>query len=492
MSIGQLTCDGFAQTQTLGQFSGQTDVGPIKHAGSVDFDKATEKYVVTGSGANTWFGHDEFHFVWKRLRGDFIVSAHAQFLGDSGNAHRKLGWMARRGLQPDAPYVDLAVHGDGLASLQFRRAAGNNTEEIKSSLQAADIVQLERKGDTFIMSVAQFGQPMVSERLTGVDLGDELYVGIFVCAHDAAVLERAQFENVRITIPAKSTFVPYRDYIGSNLEILELETGRRSIIHQAADSIQAPNWKRDGESLIFNSNGRLIRFDLKTGESNLIDTGFATKNNNDHVLSFDGQQIGISNHAAEDSGRSIVYTLPAEGGIPRKITPVGPSYLHGWSPDGQWLVYTGDRSGNLDVYKIPVTGGEEVRLTDSPGVDDGAEFTPDGQWIYFNSNRSGRMQIWRMRADGSEQQRITHDDLNNWFPHISPDGRRIIFLSFSPEVPAGAHPFYENVYLRIMPIASGEPKVVAYLYGGQGTINVPSWSPDSQRVAFVSNTVQKD
>src|SRR5262249_27972293 len=139
-----------------------------------------------------------------------------------------------------------------------------------------------------------------------------------------------------------------------------------------------------------------------------------------------------------------------------------------------------------------VSGGEEVRLTNSSGLDDGAEFTPDGQWIYFNSNRSGRMQIWRMRPDGSNQERITHDDFNNWFPHISPDGSRIIFLSFSPEVPPDAHPFYKNVYLRILPTEGGEPKVVAYLYGGQGTINVPSWSPNSQRIAFISNTDEND
>src|SRR5262245_58528319 len=158
MLLGQLTCDGSAQPAELGQFSEQTDIGPTKRAGSVDFEKASGKYVVTGSGENMWFGHDECHFVWKRLRGDFIVSARAQLVGDKGNPHRKFGWMARSGLQPDAPYVDVAVHGDGLSSLQFRRAAGSNTEEMKSSLHGADIIQLERKGSTFIMSVARFGQ----------------------------------------------------------------------------------------------------------------------------------------------------------------------------------------------------------------------------------------------------------------------------------------------------------------------------------------------
>src|SRR5690242_1829727 len=107
MFIGQLTSDGFAQSQTFGQFSERTDIGPIKHAGSVEFDKATEKYTVAGSGENMWASHDECHFVWKRLRGDFIVTTRARFLGDGGNPHRKLGWMARAGLQPDAAYVDV-------------------------------------------------------------------------------------------------------------------------------------------------------------------------------------------------------------------------------------------------------------------------------------------------------------------------------------------------------------------------------------------------
>ena len=171
-----------------------------------------------------------------------------------------------------------------------------------------------------------------------------------------------------------------------------------------------------------------------------------------------------------------------------KSRATGPSYLHGFSPDGRWLVYTGQRNGNLDVYKIPVDGGDEVRLTDAPGLDDGAEFTPDGAKIYFNSSRSGRMQIWRMRPDGSDPEQVTDDQFNNWFPHISPDGQWIVFLSFAPDVAADDHPFYKHVYLRLMPVGGGEPRVIAYVYGGQGTINVPSWSPDSKRVAFVSNT----
>jgi TolB protein len=474
--------------QTLGPFEAATDIGAVKHAGTCSYEPASGKYEVAGSGTNMWLGQDEFHFVYKRLKGDFILSARGQFLGEGADPHRKLGWIIRKGLEPDAPYVDVAVHGDGLTSMQFRRAAGVNTEEKKASLRGADVLQLERRGGKFVMSVARHGQPCVSESLEGVDLGDEVYVGLFVCAHNAEAIEHAEFDNVRITIPAKTDFVPYRDYIGSNLEVLDIATGRREIIYHQDDSIQAPNWTPDCKSLIYNGSGRLFRFDLETRRPTAIDTGSANANNNDHVLSFDGRQIGISNHSREHDGKSIVYTLPIEGGTPRQITSRGPSYLHGWSPDGKWLLFTGDRDGNLDIYKISAEGGEETRLTDSDGVDDGSEFTPDGKWIYFNSSRTGRMQIWRMRPDGSGQEQVTHDDLNNWFPHISPDGRQIVILSFLPDVPAKEHPFYKHVYLRIIPLGGGEPKVLAYVYGGQGSINVPSWSSDGGRIAFVSNS----
>jgi Tol biopolymer transport system component len=180
--------------------------------------------------------------------------------------------------------------------------------------------------------------------------------------------------------------------------------------------------------------------------------------------------------------------VPVEGGVPRQITPVGPSYLHGWSPDGKWLTYTGQRNNEFDIYVIPANGGKEIRLTTAPGLDDGSEYSPDGKYIYFNSVRSGSMQLWRMKSDGTEQKQLTSDEYNNWFPHVSPDGQRIVFLSFMKDVKPEDHPFYKHVYLRMMPASGGEPKVVAYLYGGQGSINTPSWSPDGKRFAFVSNS----
>jgi Tol biopolymer transport system component len=483
-----LPCSGAAAV--LGLFEGQTDVGNPSRPGSVNYDLETEVYRVRGAGQNIWADTDEFQFVWKRLKGDFILCARAEFIGQGVEPHRKLGLMVRSSLDTGSPHVNGVVHGDGLTSLQFRRTAGGLTEEIKSSITGAEVIQLERQGDRYILSVARFGEPFVATQLENLPLGNEVYVGLFVCAHNPDVVEEAVFKDVRITIPAWAELVPYRDHLGSRLEALDVNTGNRRVLMSTPEGIEAPNWTPDGTSLIYNSKGRLFRFPLATREPVMIDTGFADRNNNDHVLSFDGQMLGISHQPAETEGQSVIYTLPITGGEPRRVTDQYPSYLHGWSPDGKFLIYTGQRNDDFDIYRIPVEGGAEVRLTTAKGLDDGSEYAPDGKYIYFNSARTGTMQIWRMKPDGSDQEQLTHDELHDWFPHVSPDGKRVVFISFSKEIPADQHPYYQHVYLRVMPLDGGQPRVVAYLYGGQGTINVPSWSPDSRRVAFVSHTAQ--
>ena len=472
----------------VGIFAGDTDVGDPLKKGSVVYDDTQQRYVIEGAGTNMWTNHDEFHFVWQRISGDFIATARASFIGKGVEQHRKIGWIVRSSLDADAAQVSVVLHGDGLTSLQFRKSKGANVEEFRSEISGPDILQLERKGDTYKLSVAHFGDVFGDPKQVSIDLGNQVYVGLFVCSHNKDVIEKAMFDNVRITRPAPDNFVPYRDYIGSDLEIMDVTSGQRSIIYTASDSFQAPNWTKDGRALIFNRNGRLYRFDLKAKQPAAIETGFATNNNNDHVLSFDGRMIAISNHSKDDGNASIVYTLPVKGGVPRRITAKGPSYLHGWSPDGKSLVFTGGRDNEFDIYKIPSTGGEEINLTKSPGLDDGPEFTPDGKYIYFNSTRSGTMQIWRMKPDGTNQEQVTNDEYNNWFPHISPDGKWIVFLSFLKDVNPNDHPFYKHVYIRLMPFNEVKPRVIAYVYGGQGTINVPSWSPDSKRIAFVSNS----
>ncbi|MFW5686497.1 MAG: TolB family protein [Spirochaetota bacterium] len=472
----------------LGVFAGQTDVGSVGSPGSCDFNAETATYTVKGSGQNIWDDHDDFHLVWRRMRGDFIVTAHAAFVGEGTNAHRKLGWMARASLDTRAAHASAAVHGDGLLSLQYRPRTGEETREAKAPIAHADVVQLERRGDTFIMSVARFGEPFVSVAVDDLALGDDLYVGLFVCSHEDEIVEASVFSNVRLVVPARPEAIRSVHY-HSRLEILDVASGARKLLYETDDTIEAPNWTRDGKALIYNTGGRLWRFDLESRESKMIDTGAIVRNNNDHVLSFDGETLAISSHEGENHA-SIVYTVPVTGGTPNQVTATGPSYLHGWSQDDRFLVYTAERGGQYDIYRIPVAGGEEEQLTNEPGLDDGPEYDPDGTFIYFNSVRSGRMQIWRMAPDGSNPEQLTDDEYNNWFPHVSPDGSAIAYVSYLVgETEPGDHPPGKRVSIRVMPCAGGPIRTVAYLYGGQGTMNVPSWSPDSKRLAFVSYTL---
>ena len=280
----------------------------------------------------------------------------------------------------------------------------------------------------------------------------------------------------------------------SILEIIDVTNGNRKVIKEFPYLIEAPNWTSDGKWLIYNSQGKLFKISPdKPGEPQEINTGFATACNNDHVLSSDGKQIAIS-HGTREDRKSRIYTLPVGGGNPTLITPMAPSYLHGWSPDGKYLAYCAERNGNYDVYIIPATGGVEQRLTDAEGLDDGPEYSPDGKSIWFNSVRSGLMQVWKMKADGTEQTQMTfHHDLNSWFPHVSPDGKQVVYICYNKDdVASGDHPANKNVELRLMTANGGESRQLTKLFGGQGTLNVNSWSPDSRKLAFVSYRVNHE
>lgn len=477
--------------QMFTEYSGQ-DIGNPKLKGSFQFDKETQKFTLTGAGYNLWFERDEFYFVSQEMEGDFIVSANLKFLGEGVDPHRKIGLMIRASKTENAAYMSGAVHGDGLTSLQHRNETGGETLEIPlEKKEIPDFMQVERMGNTFIFRVSKDGRALHEVGRTEMNMNEQVFTGMFVCSHNPDVVEKAEFWNVRIEKPAAKGVDGYQKPSPSRLETIDVETGIRKVVYETDDHIEAPNWSRDGEFLIYNSGGKLYKFTLKDGNISEINTGTITANNNDHGISFDGKTLAISSSGIDVTGKrhSLIYTVPIGGGTPKQITEKGPSYWHGWSPDGKWLTYCAERDGNYDVYKIPANGGREIRLTTAEGLDDGPEYSPDGKYIYFNSTRTGLMQIWRMKPDGSEQEQITTDNFQNWFAHPSPDGKMLIMISYLPdEVPAGSHPPNQRVMLRLMPVNGSEIKSIAFLYGGQGTINVPSWSPDSKHVAFVSYT----
>ncbi len=485
-----MTLSGWSQHK-IGIFDSNTDVGNCKNKGTSMYNEADGTYTITGSGTNMWFNGDEFQYLWTTLQGDFILRAEVKFVGKGVVAHRKVGWMVRNQLDSNSPHVNATVHGDGLTSLQYRETVNGQTEEIRSTDSMPNVIQLERIGNAFIMSTAKFGGEFTEVKLDSLPLDNEIYVGIYVCSHDADVIEKAIYRNVRIVRPADADFIPYKEYIGSHLEVMDVETGNRKILYSSAHSIQAPNWTPDGKTLIYNTKGHLYKYDLESGSITHMNTGFATNNNNDHVLTFDGKLMGISYHDPGNGGNSAVFYLPIEGdSVPVRVTKPGmpASYLHGWSPDKKTMIFTGDRNGQYDIYAVDVASGKETQLTNFKTLDDGSEYSPDGKYIYFNSVRTGKMKLWRMDPNCKNQTQLTFDDYNDWFPHVSPDKKWIVFISFPKDINPGDHPFYKNCLLRLMPYEGGTPKVIGYIYGGQGTINVPSWSPDSKRIAFVTNT----
>jgi TolB protein len=473
--VGESLSDG-----KIGIFEGSNDIGVGTLKGSVAYDSTGGTYTISGSGENMWFDHDAFRLVWKKMSGDAVISADVSFLGEGKNPHRKAVVIIRQSLDADSAYVDVARHGEGLTSLQYRDAKGAATHEVQADISGPKTIRLEKHGDYFSMLLAtKDGKIQVAGGSIRVPIQGEYYMGIGVCSHEKDVVETAVFSNVNVQLPATGG----TPTLYSTLETISIESTDRRVVHVAPERFEAPNWSRDGSYLLFNQSGSLYKIPVTGGTSEKIDTGFANRCNNDHGISPDAKWLAISDQSQEEH-KSVVYLVPITGGVPKRITKNSPSYWHGWSPDGTTLAFVGERNGDFDIYTIPVTGGEETRLTTAKGLDDGPDYAPDASFIYFNSERTGQMQIWRMKPDGSGQEQITSDEFNNWFPHPSPDGKWIVFLSYGKDVTG--HPENKDVTLRLMSLADRKITILAKLFGGQGTINVPSWSPDSKRLSFVS------
>jgi TolB protein len=466
----------------IGIFEQAADIGKIELKGTSEYLAEIGQYRITGSGRNLWFGEDACQFLSKKITGDLVFTMEAGWETEGREPHRKACAMVRQSLDEDSPYVDIAVHGDGLIELQYRMEKGAPTLAAMTPVQTPATVKLERDGDVFTASVSTAGGPFQPIGAVALAMPNPVHAGLAVCAHNSANLETAIFSNVTLThrVPAENE----NRVRETSIEILDIETGGRTLIHRDLTLTEAPNWSRDGKTLYVNREGGIWTLPASGGEPTRIDTGVADKNNNDHGLSTDGRWLALSSGSGENGSK--IYIVPSSGGEARLITPIGPSYWHGWSPDDKILIYCAKRNDNFDIFSIPVEGGPETRLTEAEGLDDGCEYTPDGGRIYFHSERAGGVpRIFRMNADGSDQEQATFDEqYADWFPHPSPDGKWIAFVSFGAGVKG--HPYDKNVVIRLMPLEGGKPKVIATLFGGQGTINVPSWSPDGKKFAFVS------
>jgi Tol biopolymer transport system component len=488
-----------ASAQRSGVFQYKTDIGKPKNLGSYVYNSKDQSYILRGSGYNIWFERDEFHYMYNKIKGDFIITANFRLEGKGTDPHRKTGLMIRVSEEDNSPHISAVIHGDGLTVMQWRDFAGapmkDPEDEVFARSSNYEIIQIERSGSIIYMRAARSGESL--EDIGSYEmpnLPDDILAGPFICSHNPDVIEETTIWNIRIDRPVADNYDPGTNgYLGSRLETMNVFDGKRMIIYEKQGRFEAPNWMPDGLSLLFNMEGSLYTIPSFGGEIEKLNTGFADRNNNDHGISFNGKLLAISHQRdGLPGGGSTVYVLPLKGGTPKMVTENTPSYWHGWSPDNKEVLYVAQRN-NIPIYNIyrnSINGGKEVALTDNKEGEhvDGCEYSPDGKYIWYNGSHSGKMHLWRMNPDGSGREEMTHDKYNDWFPHISPDGNWIVFLSFLPDVEPNSHPSYKRVMLRLMPAEGGEPKVIAYLYGGQGTLNVPSWSPDSKHIAFVSNS----
>jgi Tol biopolymer transport system component len=495
LAISSLFLAHAANAQRLGIFEGQSDVGAVTPPGAARFDPATDTYTLNSAGANLWGPADAFHFLWKKFSGDVTLTADIDFPDSvpntpgEHNPHRKAILIVRQTLDAGSAYADAALHGSGLTALQFRRAESAITESVELNIAAPHRLRLEKRGDTFTMYLASApGAPLnPSGASIQLHLEEPFYVGLGLCSHDKNKVERAVFSHVTLEKPAPLPSASNQSLaLYSTLQTigLELDAHRAVIAYTTQGRFEAPNWTHDGKTLIFDQAGKIMTVPADgSTPPQPLDIGDATNCNGSHGLSPDGKSLAIS-CSTPGKPESRVYIVPLTGGMPRVVTEHPNSYWHSWSPDGRTIIFTRPDHGSGNIFAIPVSGGEEHALTIGTGISDDPDCSPDGQWIYFNSDRGGTMQIWRMHPDGSSPEQITSDDYVNWTPHVSPDGKSMVFISY--EKGTTGHPANKPVMLRVMSLDDRKIRVLFNLIGGSGTMNVPSWAPDSKRLAFVS------
>lgn len=404
--------------------------------------------------------HNEKEDICIRVNGKTAYEYLLEACGEKVGAEVDAGWMYCGGVDPEE---FLWAHADRVKAVHHK--------DMKITGQEAPL----GKGMVDLKACFQFAR--ANGALQIVDM-------------DAATLEDTCRAGKML-----SGWTGDRDNTDSILCTMDVETGEETVLHEFPGIIEAPNWLNDGNTLLYNADGKIYRYEIDKDHVEQVDTGFCVQCNNDHVPSPDNQLLAVScmpPELTDGTYESHIYVLPMTGGEPKDLTGPGLSYLHGWSPDGKELAYCAFRKKpeeetmRIEICTIPSDGGEETCLTDGKGYNDGPEYSPDGKHIWFNSTRSGLMQVWRMNRDGSGLTQMTDSDANNWFGHVSPDGKHVIYLTFAKgELEPNEH--LPNMYVSIgmMDYDGQNKKKLLDLFGGQGSINVNSWAPDSRRIAYV-------
>lgn len=404
--------------------------------------------------------HNEKEDICIRVNGKTAYEYLLEACGEKVGAEVDAGWMYCGGVDPEE---FLWAHADRVKAVHYK--------DMKITGQEAPL----GKGMVDLKACFQFAR--ANGALQIVDM-------------DAATLEDTCRAGKML-----SGWTGDRDNTDSILCTMDVETGEETVLHEFPGIIEAPNWLNDGNTLLYNADGKIYRYEIDKDHVEQVDTGFCVQCNNDHIPSPDNQLLAVScmpPELTDGTYESHIYVLPMTGGEPKDLTGPGLSYLHGWSPDGKELAYCAFRKKpeeetmRIEICTIPSDGGEETCLTDGKGYNDGPEYSPDGKHIWFNSTRSGLMQVWRMNRDGSGLTQMTDFDANNWFGHVSPDGKHVIYLTFAKgELEPNEHLPNMYVSLGMMDYDGQNKKKVLDLFGGQGSINVNSWAPDSRRIAYV-------
>lgn len=379
--------------------------------------------------------------------------------GGKVGAQPDTGWIFYGGEDPEKLLWKIAKYVRSLHHKDFRRTEDGLKEMVVG------------KGEVDTPACFQFGRAQGLPQFADMDGS-----------------ENDMLENLDAMVHYLGSLSHYRADTDSILCSIHAESGEVKEFHRFPYIIEAPNWLADG-SMYFNSEGNIFRYLPETDSVEKVNTGNCRTCNNDHVPSPDHLLLAVSEE--RDGSPSRIYVINPATGEEQLVTEHAPCYLHGWSPDGTELAYCAsrdDKNGktNVDIYTIPADGGKEVRHTFGDGFNDGPEFSPDGAHIWFNSTRTGTMQLWRMNRDGSEPTQMTFGEDNNWFGHVSPDGTKVVCLTYRKnELDPDEHLPNMNVKLQLMNYDGSDFHTLLEFFGGQGSINVNSWSPDSKEIAFV-------
>lgn len=463
--------------QRIGIFEGRSDIGEVAIPGVAHFDAAASTYTVTAAGENMWTNRDGFYLLWKKVSGDVELTADIAFPRERGRAHRKAVLIIKQDLKADGIYADVAIHGSGLSALQYRRAQGVNTQDIELNIDFPKTARIVKRGDAISMYLSMHGEPLHQAGATvKLHLDGRFYVGIGLCSHDKDRTESAVFSHVELKKPAAAAG---RSQVFSSVQTIQTEDKfrRAMMVRTVKGRIGSVNWSADGQTLYFNQDGRIEKMPVLGARPEHVVIAPRLWCDDNHGLSPDNSQLAVS--CASAAGRAAsLYAVPLAGGPARQLTHGGAAEFHGWSADGATIAFTRVRDGHADIYVVPAQGGEEKRLT-STGANDGPEFGPDGR-IYFTSDRSGTAQVWRMNADGTQAGQLTHDTGSDRFPHVAPNGRQLVYLNSAGPTKLG------DATLRIMNLEDDQTRVLVDVYGGDGTLNAPSWSPDNHHFAFTA------